>query len=1037
MPRNIPFTDYVCQHIQRFDLRETNLYVILPTLRLQRALRKKIILQAQNEGRLPCWLPRFESIDRLLFQWAGLRKALPLELQIHLYQSYREIYRQDQETARSFDLFREWGKMLVADFNRIDNQLAPAREIFSYMAEDKRLSSWHLDLGSSKQGSLQSQYIAFYQKLEHIYHDFTQRLLANGCAYPGLAGRTACQNLPRLIAHGLDENDFFLFAGLNALTGAEKETIKTLIRAGKADILWNADRYYLDDPSQEAGHFLREYRQDPDLNRHFQEEDIADSIKSLPVEVLECPQDTGQAKTVADILRSAPPSPRNRTLIVLNNEQLFAPLMNSLPQGLEYNASLASPLSGTFSGSLFTTLLKARELLFQNPGQGLPAGFALSLLRNPLFTCLSGLKEDTQAKETRKSSKTIAQPDPENCKADEIISWIVAGHRSHFSKKGFRALFPASNPATDLLCRFVFPDPESPAAFPSGLTDPAQVSDSFRPPMTGEAAPATLTAPLSQLSSLAKKILEIDRSRAAQTDLFQKTLPGEKLNPFEENFLQSLATSLDEQIEALENISGEGPGPLSILQLLKETLSGIDLNYTGDPDASLHIMGMLETRGMDFDHVILLSMNEGYLPAPASEESFLLHSVKSHYRIPTETEQTAMQAHHFYSLIQNCKKASLLYLGSKTGKPLEKSRFILQLEHELPANIRSYGQESPSAAFRPGLFHPAYQGRSLRVPKSEALLKTLRHFLNNPYTIVSFSSLSTYLHCPLRFYFRYLLKIGEIPDVSGEVDPLTRGNIFHKAMERFCTGQGPDRADKRGRLLQKEDVGFLRRDIEELLRQSLSEVFPGGQYDHGKNHLAYEELKLRMQRYADVLEREACQGELQILECEKNMVSLQQFPRCPPVRLGGFADRIDCYRPAGSAQAFIRIVDYKTGETKKKKKTNIDDWDELKKEDYAHAFQLLMYLYLYANTNPGEKRPLQACICAVKEKGQMKTLGGKITEKLSMPELLEQTRVFLQETVQDMLDPEKDFACTEDENNCQTCAYSELCRRSKPLPGNS
>ena len=127
MPRTISFTDYVCQHIQQYDLKDTNLHVVLPTLRLQRTIRQKLIRQAQTEDKLPLWLPKFESMDQIVFQWAGLRKAQPIELQVRLYQSYRHIYQQDREPARNFDQFADWGRMLVSDFNQIDNQLAPAQ----------------------------------------------------------------------------------------------------------------------------------------------------------------------------------------------------------------------------------------------------------------------------------------------------------------------------------------------------------------------------------------------------------------------------------------------------------------------------------------------------------------------------------------------------------------------------------------------------------------------------------------------------------------------------------------------------------------------------------------------------------------------------------------------------------------------------------------------------------------------------------------------------------------------------------------------
>ena len=143
------------------------------------------------------------------------------------------------------------------------------------------------------------------------------------------------------------------------------------------------------------------------------------------------------------------------------------------------------------------------------------------------------------------------------------------------------------------------------------------------------------------------------------------------------------------------------------------------------------------------------------------------------------------------------------------------------------------------------------------------------------------------------------------------------------------------------------------------------------------------------------------------------------------MNLIGYADRVDTYRPAGSDKTYIRIVDYKTGKTKN---LCLDDWNQLKDKDYAQAFQLLMYLYLYTSMNPEEKRPLQACICSLKNQGRMASLGGCQIEEIPRNEIMEHTRQFLEETLQNMLDPATDFCRTENPDNCEYCHYKEFCR---------
>ena len=148
MARESSFIDYVCRHIHRFDLRQTNLQVVLPTLRLGRVLSRRLTALAQEENRLPCWMPGFVTIDRLVSSFSGLGKAEPVELLALLYLSYTETCAEENTEARPLDRFWEWGRMLISDFNQIDNQLAPAKDILQYMAEENVsasvISTWVL-----------------------------------------------------------------------------------------------------------------------------------------------------------------------------------------------------------------------------------------------------------------------------------------------------------------------------------------------------------------------------------------------------------------------------------------------------------------------------------------------------------------------------------------------------------------------------------------------------------------------------------------------------------------------------------------------------------------------------------------------------------------------------------------------------------------------------------------------------------------------------------------------------------------------------
>ncbi|MCM1042027.1 MAG: PD-(D/E)XK nuclease family protein [Bacteroides sp.] len=961
MPRESSFIDYVCRHIERFDLRATDLQVVVPSVRLGRMLGKRLVRLAKEENRLPCFLPRFVTIDKLTTSFSGLGKADPTELLALLYTAYAETCAEAGIQARSLDRFWEWGRMLISDFNQIDNQLAPAQEILQYMAEEKRLGAWHLDLGSS-QGRLQSGYLAFYELLLPLYRNFTQKLLAKNIAYTGLAGRTALERLPGLLQENALSNDtFFLFAGFNALTQAEEKIIKTLVREKKAEILWNADRHYLDDPMQEAGHFLRQYRKDPDLNHFLKDEDIADRIRHLKINVVECAQRTAQVKWAVRYI--AQRGQTAGTALILNDESLFAPVMNALPEHISCNATLAAPLSGTFAGELLARLVEIRHYLLQNRSRSMTALQFLQLLRNPL---LAALQKDKKALREKEEA-------------------VLNSHRAHYDFPEFTELFSENDPFCQAAAEFL------------------------RPPK--DARP---WHPIECLQRIARCWLNLSPEPGTQTELFSAPL-----NDFEQAYLLHVEQNCRTQLQVLERYPQLPLGEISVNKLLGELISGAELSYTGNPETSLNIMGMLETRGMNFEHAVLLSMNEGVLPDTPNPESFLLHGLRHFYRLPAQKEEAAMQAYHFYSLLQECGEVTLVYVNSPADRNAEKSRFVLQLQHELPDNVNLL----PAPDF--ALMDAGFQTQGLRIEKTEAVIGSIKRRLEG--RGISFSSLHTYFQCPMQFYLRYVLGLGEPPQVQDQMDPAAKGSVFHRAMERFFKGEYPNGKNLLNVDLCAQDIETLRKHIPELAELAMQDEFAGGSSESGANRMAFEEVKIFLERYAAALEEETGHATLSVLGCEQRLN--QSFDALVPglkLVIDGFADRLDLYEDRDGKR--LRIIDYKTGHVYER---FLDpcEWDELREKDYKQALQLSFYIFLYRHRFPQDRRPLQACICGLKNQGKMFALGNSLPlAHQSEAEYLERMEGFIRESVQDMLDPASPITCSGDEDTCRYCPFIQLCQ---------
>ncbi|MDE6629882.1 MAG: PD-(D/E)XK nuclease family protein, partial [Bacteroidales bacterium] len=943
--RQQSFIEYVCDHIERIDLRETHLCVVLPNMRLQRVLSEMLMTRAGEDA--PRFLPVFTTVNRLVEEFSMLRAGDSTELAALLYEAYREAYRDEsEENIKTPDQFWDWAEILLSDFNQIDNQLAPADEILHYVAEEKRIANWHLNLDEHV-GQLQNRYLDFYRKLWPIYEIFTRKLLDKGLAYTGLAGREAARQLPGLLQNGeIPARNFYLFVGLNALTKAEESLIKTLVHAGKAEVLWNADAYYMEkDSPQEAGFFLRRYREDSDLNHHLGEDDWSDRLRCLPYRIVPCAQNTGQVQMAAKLLNTDPDA--LHTLIVLNDESLFAPLMNALPENLPCNVSLAGSLTGTAAGTLFSTLEQARENVWQSGG-ALKGDYMVDLLRNPLFTYALGL----------------------NKTAPKLIKTLLDGHRNRFSKKDFLAYFP-EDAFTELCAAFIFENADD--------TETSQAAPFFE-----------------RLAQLCGRLLQRFRQdeNHGQQSLFP--VPGRLAHsPFEIQYLSELQQQCENQADILGRFPHVAFGALTCRKILSQLLANIGITYTGNPQNSVNVTGMLETRGMAFDHVIMLSMNEGVLPSDTQRESFLLQSVKLHYHLPDKREQTAMEAHHFYSLLQNCRRATLLYHASQDAGG-EMSRFLLQLRHESPQN------ELPAPAYPFVLSNPRYAGLgSFTVEKTDAVLQELRHWLSSH--ALSYSSLYEYASCPMRFYRNRIAGIDEPPQMSDEMDVATKGNVFHSVMEMFFK-------ERLNCIINTADVDELLRRKEDLVKRALARNFPGGEYAYGVNRLAWEEILIWVDRYAALLREEVTGGELRVLACEYRFDSvLPEAVEGLSVRLTGFADRIDVYKPRGG-EAVLRIVDYKTGRLRKLalEGSLLENEDFLRSDDGKQAFQLLMYLFLFAKNRPQWVRGVdfagvKACICAL---GKMAALEG--VESGETGEVEDLVKAWLA----DMLNPSVPIACT-------------------------
>lgn len=373
---------------------------------------------------------------------------------------------------------------------------------------------------------------------------------------------------------------------------------------------------------------------------------------------------------------------------------------------------------------------------------------------------------------------------------------------------------------------------------------------------------------------------------------------------------------------------------LKTLQAIyKQVVDVAEVSFEGEPLNGLQLMGVLESRVLDFETVIITSVNEGKFPAGKSTNSFIPYDVKREYRLPTYKEKDAIYTYHFYHLLQRAKNIYLLYNADSEGFDAgEKSRFITQLEVEKQPNhnltFQYFNPDVPNIAYQP-----------MVVPKTESVINRLKEIAIKGF---SPSSLTTYIRNPIQFYLQRVLRISETDEVEENIAVNTLGTIIHGTLEALYK-------PFIGRLLTTADIESCFQKIDaEVLRQ-FKDVYKEGEIKKGRNLLAFEVAKRNVFNFLK-MEKEALEDgdQVQIIALEQTYERILEDHRLPvPVLIKGNVDRIEL------RNGKIRIIDYKTGKVEQKNVT-LKDWKGLT-EDIKNdkIIQILAYAFMFEKETKG------------------------------------------------------------------------------------
>lgn len=489
------------------------------------------------------------------------------------------------------------------------------------------------------------------------------------------------------------------------------------------------------------------------------------------------------------------------------------------------------------------------------------------------------------------------------------------------------------------------------------------------------------------------------------------------------------------QIKRLQDVFVESKMEIDLngfLMLFRQFSKSIRLPFQGEPLLGLQIMGVLETRLLDFDRIILLSMNEGVLPPASSQSSFVPYNLRKAFDMPTPEHKDAISSYHFYRLMQRANEVYAFYNTEVEGgiSKGEKSRFLLQMEMEglLKGKVFQLGNTIRLAG-----------ASVIEVPKDERSISELQKYLirGEKPSSLSASALNTYLDCRLRFYFNYILSLKEVEDIQEEIDPRTFGTILHKTMEALYI---EIQQRNNWATIEREDFASLRKIYPALLRTSFANAFKWDVQDldeklTGNNHLAYVALESYI---ANLIDFDEQQAPFTILALETGRPKKDPMPFKFEVNgekklayINGSIDRLD------EKDGVIRVLDYKTGKADVKFTTVASLTDRDYKDRNKAVFQTLLYALLIESMDGYSKeKPLQTGVITTRSLTDsiIKISDGaekspKYFEVKDVREILPEFKSGLQKLLADLFDPQQSWNQVEDPKKCEYCPYNVICQR--------
>ena len=540
---------------------------ILPNKRAGLFLKEALSYTIEKSVFSPDILP----IDDFITSLSGLSKISNTELIFEFYSVYKLNTKKKEQN--NFEDFIKWANILLNDFDDIDRELADSDAVFNYLQAINDLDHWSLDEDKT---SIVKNYMSFWKDIKVYYSELSCHLLNKSKGYQGLIYKEAINNLESYMSS--NSKKLHVFIGFNALYKSESIIVQELLQSEMAKIFWDIDKVNINSEYNSSGHYINQYITTWPYYNSNKIDIISNNYSTKKnISVIGTAKNIGQAKYIGEIIEKLENKSLNNTAVVLGDEKLLTPLLNSIPNKTEdLNITMGLPIKLSSTASLFDNLLKLhsenkKSFYYKN---------VISILSHELITPLLNTSEGDICKIIHTNNivysnlNTLIKINKSN---REILELLLSN-------------WDNTNNAINNCIKVIY-----------------RIKEYF------------------------------DNNRDEKKITFEYLYHFNKLF----NKLKLLQSSY-------EHINSVG----TLHSLYREIIKNEKVPFSGEPLKGLQVMGILESRVLDFETVIISSLNEGILPTGNKSSTFIPFDVRIQHNLPIYKDKDTIYSYHFYRLLQ-------------------------------------------------------------------------------------------------------------------------------------------------------------------------------------------------------------------------------------------------------------------------------------------------------------------------------------------------------------------------------------------------